>query len=114
MARQSFRKKPRSTISTEPHRQIERVRLLLFFSVPRANPPALETGLLISRSNPCLRILARRKSFILHTYEKPDLTDSFQPHQPHQPQRPIALSSLHAQDCLWAKPSFGNFSTLCR
>src|SRR5438445_4842976 len=109
MARQSFRKKPRSTISTEPHRQIERVRLLLFFSVPRANPPALETGLLISRSNPCLRILARRKSFILHTYEKPDLTDSF---QPHQPQRPIALSSSQAQDCLWAKLSFGNFSTL--
>jgi len=57
--------------------------------------------------------LTLSKSFILYTYEtachscrKPDLSDSF------QLQRPIALSSSQAQDCPWAKLSFGNISTV--
>src|SRR5882724_8339579 len=62
-------KKPRRTISTEPHPMFERVRLFLFSAYagqsPRAgDPPApLFLGIRICE-------LARHKSFILHTYKK--------------------------------------------
>ena len=61
-----------------------------------------------------LTSLARHKSLILHTYEKDGVPScrKANPTDPFQPQRAIALWSSQAQDCLWAKLSFGNISTL--
>jgi len=61
-----------------------------------------------------LTSLARHKSLILHTYEKDGVPScrKANPNDPFQLQRAIALWSSQAQDCLWAKLSFGNISTL--